>query len=145
MQLALLMACFAYAPLQAQIQKGQVFLGGSFSAENQLYGPKTFSVSVKPEIGLMLSSKWGVGIGIPLRYDKYISQRQFDPNVSLLVRRYFDLKSGFYVFLQLQAQSGFPSKDKITKTNLSVELLPALSYFVNRHFALEAGFAELTL
>jgi hypothetical protein len=134
--LTILLILIATANLNGQIQKGQFFLGGDLS-----YVPNRDQIFIHPEVGRMLSANWGLGIGIPVEYSNI--SKKIQPGVLVFVRRYFDLKSGFYLFLQFKTQFDFKLQNDISLTRYSFQFSPAISYFVSRRFALEASFGDL--
>ncbi|WP_373549864.1 hypothetical protein [Haliscomenobacter sp.] len=133
--------------LVAQVQRGQFHLGGQFSFENNFYeGGKSFSSTIQPEIGLMLSKKWSIGVSAPFNIQASTQNRPYYRlGVGPFVRRYFDLKSGFYAILHLQAETQFNlGRQTVRSTQWEVQATPSIGYFFSPRFALEAGFGGFT-
>lgn len=130
--------------LNAQVQKGQLHLGGQFSFDNY-HSPthNNFSATLQSQLGVMLSPKWSIGLGVPLTYSASSSnQTQSSVGLAPFVRRYFDLKAGFYAIAHAQVGAQFDLSSK--RTIWTAQVTPAVSYFLNPRFALEAGFGGLT-
>ena len=133
--------------LLAQVQSGQFHLGGQFSFENNSYqGGQSFSSTIQPEIGLMLSPKWSVGLSTPFNIQASTQNRPYHRlGVGSFIRRYFDLKSGFYAILHLQAETQFSlGRQTVRSTQWEIQATPFVSYFFSPRFALEAGFGGFT-
>lgn len=133
--------------LGAQVQGGQFHLGGQFSFDNNTYqAGQSFSSTIQPEIGLMLSPKWSMGVSIPFSIQASTQNRPYNRlGVGPFVRRYFDLKSGFYAILHLQAEAQFSlGGQTVRSTQWEIQATPLVSYFFSPRFALEAGFGGFT-
>lgn len=133
--------------LVAQVQSGQFHLGGQFSFENNFYqGGQNFSSTIQPEIGLMLSPKWSIGVSTPFNIQTSTQNRPYHRlGVGPFVRRYFDLKSGFFAVLHLQAETQFNLGPRTVRyTQWEIQATPFISYFLSPRFALEAGFGGFT-
>jgi hypothetical protein len=145
---SLLLVCYCLSTqLIAQVQHGQFHLGGQFSFENNTYqGGQSFSSTIQPEIGLMLSPKWSVGLSTPFNIQASTQNRPYYRlGVGPFVRRYFDLKSGFYAILHLQAETQFNlGRPIVRSTQWEIQATPFISYFFSPRFALEAGFGGFT-
>lgn len=144
----LIFICFCLSTqLVAQVQGGQFHLGGQFTFENNIYqGGQSFSSTIQPEIGLMLSPKWSIGLSAPFIIQASSQNRPYYRlGVGSFVRRYFDLKSGFYAILHLQAETQFNlGRPTVRSTQWEVQATPLISYFFSPRFALEAGFGGFT-
>lgn len=130
--------------LNAQVQKGQLHLGGQFSFNNY-HSPNhnNFSATLQSQLGVMLSTKWSVGLGVPLTYSASNSNSsQSSVGLAPFVRRYFDLKAGFYAIAHAQVGAQFDLSSK--RTIWTAQVTPVISYFLTPRFALEAGFGGLT-
>jgi hypothetical protein len=145
---SLLLICYCLSiQLAAQVQGGQFHLGGQFTFENNTYqGGQSFSSTIQPEIGLMLSPKWSVGLSTPFNIQVSTQNRPYYRlGVGSFVRRYFDLKSGFYAILHLQAETQFNlRRPTVRSTYWEIQATPYISYFFSPRFALEAGFGGFT-
>ena len=131
----------------AQVQRGQFHLGGQFAFENNTYqGGQSFSSTIQPVIGLMLSPKWSVGLSTPFNIQTSTQNRPYYRlGVGSFVRRYFDLKSGFYAILHVQAETQFNlGRPTVRSTLWEIQATPFISYFFRPRFALEAGFGGFT-
>jgi hypothetical protein len=124
--------------LSAQVQAGQFHLGGQFSFQAKS------SLNIEPNLGLMLSPKWSIGLSVPVDFYHSSNLDVVRLGVGPFVRRYFDLKSNFYALVHLQAETRFNLNGGINKqTSLGIRLLPAISYFISPRFALEAAVGEI--
>jgi hypothetical protein len=125
--------------LSAQVQAGQFHLGGQFSFQAKS------SLNIEPNLGLMLSPKWSIGLSVPpLEFYRSTNLNVVRLGVGPFVRRYFDLKSNFYALVHLQTEVRFNLNGGINKqTSFGVRLLPAISYFISPRFALEATIGEI--
>ncbi len=133
--------------LAAQVQRGQFHLGGQFSFENNTYqSGQSFSSTIQPEMGLMLSPKWSIGVSTPFNIQTSTQNRPYYRlGVGPFVRRYFDLKSGFYAILHVQAETQFNlGRPTVRSTQWEIQATPLISYFFSPRFALEAGFGGFT-
>lgn len=131
-----------------QVQKGQFHLGGQFSFETRLQqqSQSNFSTTLQPEIGLMLSPRWSLGLSLPFQYRQFpIRYHFYQVGIGPFIRHYIDLKSGFYglVHAQVTGRLNF-AKNIGTNPSFQVQLSPAISYFFSRCFAFEAGFGEFS-
>lgn len=141
----LLLVCFCLSTqLAAQVQGGQFHLGGQFSFDNyHSSGQNSFSTTIQPELGVMLSPKWSTGLSLPFTYNSArSSQSRYILGLAPFVRRYFDLKTGFYAIAHLQAGAQFSLNSK--QVRWDIQAIPAICYFFSPRFALEAGFGGLT-
>lgn len=138
--IAFLLLLSLSSPLNAQVQKGQFHLGGQFSFYSSFSkGGGGFSASLQPDLGIMLSPKWSVGLGLPFSTNfSGPSTLGFAP----FVRRYFDLKAGFYAIAHVQAGAQFVLGS--SQSSWKVQAIPAISYFMHPRLALEAGFGGFT-
>lgn len=137
---------FAYN-LNAQVQAGQFHLAGQFSFENDAQrGVNYFSSIIRPEIGLMLSPKWSAGLSLPFNIQASSSSRPYyRMGAGVFVRRYFDLKSGFYAIVHLQTETNLNFSSRETRGSFwSIQATPSISYFFSPRFAFEAGFGGFT-
>lgn len=144
----LLFICFCLSTqLVAQVQRGQFHLGGQFSFETQLkQSPRYFSTTLQPEIGLMLSPRWSLGLSLPFQYRQFpIRYHFYQVGLGPFIRHYIDLKSGFYgiVHTQVTGRLNF-AKNIGTNPSIHVQLSPAISYFFSSRFAFEAGLGEFS-
>lgn len=133
--------------LNAQVHQGQFHLGGQFSIYNFHYtNHDNLSVTIQPELGVMLSSQWSLGLGIPFALRSGTSlPNEYRLGISPFLRKYFDLKSGFYAIAQLQAGVQFDLSDvAYPETIWDVQITPSISYFFSPRFAFEAGFGSFT-
>lgn len=144
----LLFICFCLSiQLVAQIQAGQFHLGGQFSFDNyHSSGQNSFSATLQPELGVMLSPKWSTGLGLPIQFKaSSVFQNHYRLGISPFLRRYFDLKQGFYAIVHLQAGIQFDLAGVYTKETVwNVQITPEISYFFSPRFAFEAGFGGFT-
>ncbi len=145
---ALLLICLYLSnQLVAQVQSGQFHLGGQFTFETQQQqNQRNFSTTIQPEIGLMLSPRWSLGVSLPVQYITFAnSKRSYQLGIGPFIRHYIDLKSGFYGIIHAQATGRFNfAENSGTNPSIEVQFSPAISYFFSRRFALEAGFAEFS-
>lgn len=125
--------------LSAQVQAGQFHLGGQFSFQAKS------SLNIEPNLGLMLSPKWSIGLSVPFEYLTSFNRNTYRLGVGPFVRRYFDLKSNFYALVQLQTEARFYLNGGVNKqATLGIRLLPAINYFISPRFALEASLGEIS-
>ena len=148
-RLFLLLVLFGYfiPALNAQVQAGQLHLAGQFSFETYPQLQNSFKSTLQPEFGIMLSPKWSIGLSIPFQYEEATSPSRYYYRLGVgpFIRRYFDLKSGFYAIVHLQAQAQFDvHRYDGRQTFLVVQATPAISYFFSPRFAFEAGFGGFT-
>lgn len=135
-----LLLLYLSPPLNAQVQKGQFHLGGQFLLNSSFSANGGgFSASLQPEIGIMLSQKWSVGLGLP--FGTNFSE---PPTLGFapFVRRYFGLKAGFYAIAHVQAGAQFVLGS--SQSSWQIQAIPAISYFLHPRLALEAGFGGFT-
>jgi len=136
--LFLLLFCFTHS-LPAQVKAGQWHLGGQFSFQTGS------TVNIEPNFGLMLSPGWSIGLSLPFELSAHTNGNFYRLGAAPFVRRYFDLKSNFYALVQLQTGAQFNlNTGSNRQTTFNIRLLPAITYFVNPRFALEAGFGEIS-
>jgi len=134
--------------LFGQIQTGQFFLGGNFKliSRHSLVFSDYRSIQFNPELGFVFSPKWAVGLGVPLDY-------RFEPKFHALtfgftpfVRRYFFVSPEFYAMLTFQTECEFLYYGDIFDiSTYRIRLVPALSYFLTKRFAIEGGFGGAML
>lgn len=145
---ALLLICLYLSnQLVAQVQGGQFHLGGQFSfATQQLQSQRNFSTTLQPEIGIMLSPRWSLGVSLPVQYRTFAnSEQDYQLGIGPFIRHYIDLKSGFYGIVHAQVTGKFNfAENRGTNPSIQIQLSPAISYFFSRRFALEAGFGEFS-
>lgn len=139
-----LLLLYLSPPLNAQVQKGQFHLGGAFSFYNSFSaGGSSFSASLQPETGVMLSQKWSAGLSLPFTYNSSrSSQSSYILGIAPFVRYYVDLKAGFYAIVHLQAGTQYALNSKLIRWD--IRATPAISYFFSPRFALEAGLGGFT-
>lgn len=133
--------------LLAQVQSGQLHLGGQFSFETQQQKSQSyFSTTLQPEIGIMLSPRWSMGLSLPFQYRRFpIKYNFYQLGIGPFIRHYIDLKSGFYGIVHAQVTGRFNFAENIeTNPSIQVQLSPAISYFFSRRFAFEAGLGEFS-
>jgi hypothetical protein len=142
----LFLCCFsAISMIKAQVQKGQIYLGGSLFYENNgANGQKTNSLSLSPELGWMATTKWSFGLGAPFRL---VFSKTKRPNTELafvpFARYYADLKSGFYAVFQLQGQRFSLTETNLTGGRFELNFSPRMVYFISPKFGLEAGLGSI--
>jgi hypothetical protein len=138
----LLICLYLSNQLVAQVQGGQFHLGGQFTFRSQ----RLFSTTIQPEIGLMLSPRWSLGVSLPVQYITFTnSKHSYQLGIGPFIRNYIDLKSGFYGIIHAQATGRFNfAENSGTNPSIEVQLSPSISYFFSSRFALEAGFAEFS-
>ncbi len=141
---SLLLVCYCLSTqLLAQVQSGQFHLGGQVSFDNyHSSGQSSFSATLQPELGVMLSPKWSAGLGLPIQFKaSSFFQNYYRLGISPFLRRYFDLKQGFYAIVHLQAGIQFDLAGVYTKETVwAAQITPEISYFFSPQFAFEAGF-----
>ena len=141
---SLLLVCYCLSTqLLAQVQSGQFHLGGQVSFDNyHSSGQRSFSATLQPELGVMLSPKWSAGLGLPIQFKaSSFFQNYYRLGISPFLRRYFDLKQGFYSIVHLQAGIQFDLAGVYTKETVwTAQITPEISYFFSPRFAFEAGF-----
>lgn len=131
----------------AQVQGGQFHLGGQFSFETQQQQSQSyFSTTLQPEIGLMLSPRWSMGLSLPFQYRSFaIGDHFYQLGIGPSIRHYIDLKSGFYGIIHAQVTGRFNLGENIeSNPSLQFQFSPAISYFFSQRFAFEAGFGEFS-
>ncbi|MDX2067127.1 MAG: hypothetical protein SFV55_01815 [Haliscomenobacter sp.] len=142
----LLFICFCLSTqLVAQVQRGQFHLGGQFSFDiQQQQSQRNFSTTIQPEIGIMLSPRWSMGLSLPFQYRSFtISEHFYQLGIGPFIRHYIDLKAGFYGIVHAQVTSRFNLGENIeSNPSIQVQLSPVISYFFSPHFAFEAGLGE---
>lgn len=145
---SLLLICYCLSiQLAAQVQGGQFHIGGQFSFETQQQQRQNnFSATFQPEIGLMLSPRWSLGLSLPFQYRSFATLDHFyQLGIGPFIRHYIDLKSGFYGIVHAQVTSRLDLGERsATIPSLQVQLSPAISYFFSQRFAFEAGLGEFS-
>lgn len=70
---ALLLICLYLSnQLAEQVQCGQFHKGGQFSfGTQQQQSQRYFSTTLQPEIGLLLSPRWSLGLSLPFQYRQF--------------------------------------------------------------------------
>ncbi|WP_353483368.1 hypothetical protein [Haliscomenobacter sp.] len=129
--------------LSGQIQKGQVYVGGSFEFTKSGSSP---TIKVNPELGIMLSSRWSVGCGLPFAYNLGYENGLNNVFFAPFIRHYSTIGSKFHLITQFEAEmrlSGYGTKEMSDKY-LLLRATPLLNYMIGSRFALEADFGSLT-
>lgn len=144
----LLFSIFLSIGLLAQVQGGQFHLGGSFSF-NQNRTSSTqhaFSSVIRPTVGVMLSPRWSAGLSVPFEYvNTSTTLPRYSLGIGPFIRRYVDLKSGFFGIAHLQVENHFDlNKYFVRNYSISAHLVPAISYFFSPRFAFEAAFGSIS-
>lgn len=151
------MFCFTTA-LQAQIEKNDWLLGGTFgfntanSGPNTIYSNYTSNANIAPHIGYAIGKNSVLGIN--LAATRFRSSNDFDAfslTTNALYRKYFPLKNKFGAYLQLSGGIGWSKTKQIfldTTGNLksstysnrsySAGVVPGLYYKVNPWLLLNA-------
>lgn len=134
--------------LAAQVQAGQFHIGGNFSF-NQNRSSSTqhaFSSTIRPMVGIMLSSNWSAGLSLPFEYvNTSTNVPRYNLGIGPFIRRYIDLKSGFFGIAHLQVENRFDlNKSFVRNYAVSAHLAPSLSYFFSPRFAFEAAFGSIS-
>lgn len=131
----------------AQVQGGQFHLGGQFSFETQQQQSQSyFSTTLQPELGIMLSPRWSMGLSLPFQYRRFpIKYNFYQLGIGPFIRHYIDLKSGFYGIIHAQVTGRLNFAENIgTNPSFQFQLSPAISYFFSSRFAFEAGLGEFS-
>lgn len=132
-------------PTAAQVQKGQFHIGGEFQASTNLQQKFYINTNVQISAGLMTSSKWSIGLGLPIQYNGGNGYNNIVvPGIAPFVRRYIDLKSNFFLILHAQLGSTFNSQANHKSIDFSARFSPAVNYFISPRFGVEASFAEVS-
>jgi hypothetical protein len=128
--------------LSGQIQRGQIYVGGSFEFTKWGSSP---TIKVNPELGIMLSSRWSVGCGLPFAYNLGYENGLNNVFFAPFIRHYSTIGSKFHLITQFESEmrlSGYGTKE-IPDKYLLLRATPLLNYIIGSHFALEADFGGL--
>lgn len=163
--LILFLAIASSQILQAQISKGDIFLGGQvyFSTwkTNSDFSNADYKQTVgsfSPALGFVTKDNLVWGFDIPISYFKDNNEspgaqerKSLDAGAGVFVRKYFEVASRFYLFTQGRF-GGTYINDKVftdiqttTSKGFSVNLsfYPGVSYAIKRNIHLESGFYNL--
>ncbi|MFB6457760.1 outer membrane beta-barrel protein [Chitinophaga sp. Hz27] len=154
-------ALFGTQVAKAQIQKGDILLGGNVNVlthsdkvkDSDAKNTRT-SFGISPKVGYALNSNWVVGVfaNTNFSFDKDkagVKTKGLDINPGLFVRNYHMLgQSKFAFFAEGNASYGFGNnKTGDTKTDsynqFNVNVQPGISYFVTKHFMVEGMFGGI--
>lgn len=130
--------------LSGQIQKGQVYVGGSFEFTKWVSSP---AIKVNPELGFMLSPRWSVGCGLPFAYNLGYENGLNNVFFAPFIRHYSTIgpNSNFHIITHFEAEmrlSGYGTKEMPDKY-LLLRATPLLNYMIGSRFAIEADFGGL--
>lgn len=131
--------------LSGQIQAGQVYLGGSFGWKKNLDVSPNPNLSLDPTVGVMLSSRWSAGFGLPfaynIGYENGINNVYFTP----FIRYYKEIKPKFHFITEFKTTMRVVGyrENEIPDHYLLLRLTPMLNYMLGSKFALEADFGSL--
>lgn len=155
-------AVFAFGFANAQeknessegFENGDVFLSGSFNISSKKYSEndnfKENEFTVAPKIGFFVTDNIALGLGLGLSSLK-IEEEEGDPEfkvnnttISGFGRYYSSPASKFSVFGQLSVEYSTLKFGSTKVNSFGFELAPGVSYFLNKHFALEATWGALS-
>ena len=156
-------ALFGTQVAKAQFSKGDVILGGNLNVstssnkEKDKDDSKTTSTKfgISPKVGVALNSNWVVGVFAHSAFStskdaKDIKTTTYRITPGIFARNYHMIgESKFAFFAEANAGYRFGSDkydgNKVTTYNgFSVNVLPGITYFVNKHFMLEGAFGGLS-
>lgn len=147
----------------AQVKKGNVLVGGNVgiatqSNEQDGVDGKTTSTTfnISPKAGYALSDKWMVGVFVGTDFSNS-KNKTVEPNTELksttiapgvFVRNYHMLGEKVALFGEANVAYGFGTvKADDTKTasvnSIDANVVPGISYFVNKRFVLEGVFGGI--
>ena len=145
---------------QAQIEKGDLLLGGSFginanSANSSSY--TTSNANFAPHIGLAIGKNSVIGLGFGLSYSSNsAAQSNFDFSSSVLYKKYFVIRNKLGYYLQLHGgillatnkftyidSSGSAMKTNYKSYSYSVGITPGIYYGVTPRLLLTADVGGL--
>ena len=157
---------FLYTIVQAQINKGEIILGGNVGYSEQtgsssipVITTKIESWNVNPSFGKAIRDNLVLGLDINYGHSSY---NNGDPSYSngadsykagLFLRRYKPLGNNFYLFMQsmfsvsythgtasyLNGGNAVYSHDDNKTFGLALQIYPGISYAINRKWQLETG------
>lgn len=128
--------------LSGQIQRGQIYVGGSFDFNKWGSSP---TIKVNPELGIMLSSRWSVGCGLPFAYNIGYENGLNNVFFAPFIRHYSTIGSKLHLITQFEAEmrlSGYGTKEMPDKY-LLLRATPLLNYMIGSRIAIEAEFGGL--
>jgi len=145
---------------KAQIQKGDVQLGGSLSINSQKSGDnKTNYFNISPRAGFFVSDNTSIGLMVGFNS---LTQDVFDTGTATIVegvnnqfqagvysRFHKSLADNFYIYLQPSLSFGsgkykVDGTETATSNSINIGLTPGLTYFMSNRFAFELNLANLT-
>lgn len=145
---------FGIATAQEKVgfSKEDVFISGAVNLQfaEQTGGSETSGFKISPKVGYFVSDHVAVGVGLSVGEDKAadkLKTQNFNANV--FGRYYVSPASQFSLFGELKA--GYTSvrqdteRQSLVKTGhtqtdaFNVAFAPGISYFISKHFALEAS------
>ncbi len=144
--------------IQAQPQKGSIYLGGSLYGSLTISGGRGTSLGLLPEAGIMLSDRWLVGLTGGYAFSGYNSGgsgstilRNHTPSGGIFARRYFRLTDRFFIQLNTavtysETWSRYisPYYDyTIPSKGLAFQTRPGLTYFIKPNFSIFSTFGIL--
>lgn len=133
---------YSTTQLSGQIQRGQVYLGGSFKWTKVLDGYSHTDITVDPSLGIMLSPRWSGGFGVPfayhIGYEHGLNNLYFAP----FIRHYTPFNSNFHLITQFSARMNILSyrNKEMPNKYLFLQVTPLLNYIFGSRLALEANF-----
>lgn len=132
--------------LSGQIQAGQLYVGGSFSFKTYVNDQTPFNIDFKPELGMMISSKWSCGLGIPFSYSVGYENGLYDVYFAPFVRHYTTFKPNIHLITQFKVKTRLISHNEgnIPFQYSEFQLVPLLNYMIGSRFAIESSFGGLT-
>lgn len=145
---------FATGPVWAQFSQGERFIGGGFSFEPSLSGPKQTSVSIEPEYGVFRSPKVAVGIALGVSVLTFkstnsdINRNETTVGLYPYIQRFVPIVSQFGIVLSGRAGLSYSASSESRKSwnqtqettesaiSLGVSGSPGLFYRVNPRWLL---------
>lgn len=159
-KILLLTLCLCVAaPSFAQIQKGDLQLGGSLNiVKTEEANTESSSFVLSPNAGIFLSDLTSVGITATFNRQKGVIGGNENIGkryaIGAYARFHKEMAEGFYLYLQPSLSFGFSKTDvfdagsgnfiEADRNTLSAVLRPGVAYFLSPKFALDLGLGALS-
>jgi hypothetical protein len=164
--LLLLLIVIASSPvLQAQISKGDIFIGGAIgfgSVKNESSDAgndnKQSSVTIAPALGVVTGNNLVWGFDLPVSMYKYkagpsdiVNRTNLSAGAGVFARKYLEVANRLYLFGQGRLGGNYVneknsvqgSRQKTTGYGFELSLYPGISYSLKKNIHLESGFYNL--
>jgi hypothetical protein len=151
--------------VQAQISKGDYFVGGQLgfamlkNESSHIYqNNKQTNIIIAPALGFVTKDNVVWGFDIPVDIYKYepapattTTRKWLSAGVGIFARKYFEIVDRFYLFGQGRFGASYISektsleaaRQKRTGFSVTLSLYPGISYAIKKNIHIESGFYNL--